>query len=87
MYTQISLFSDASSLHIAIASSIARNFAFIMIISLITLVVFLHLTDSYVNIIAVLISVLNSAIFFQVCDALMYITMFFVFLTIVFSFL
>ncbi len=87
VYIQISLFSDASSLHIAIASSIAYNFAFVMIISLIMLVVLLHLTDSCVNIIAVSISVLSSATFFWVCDASMYITMFFVFLTIVFSFL
>ncbi len=85
VYTQISLSSDASSLHIAIASLIACNFAFIMIILSITLVILLHLTDSCVNIIAVSISVLSFAIFFQVCDALMYITMFFVFLTIVFS--
>jgi len=87
MYTQISLSSDASSLHIAIASSIACNFAFIMIILLITLVILLHLIDSCVNIIAISISDLSFAIFFQVCDASMYITMFFVFLTIVFSFL
>jgi len=85
VYIQISLSSDASSLHIAIASSIACNFAFVMIISLITLVALLYLTGSCVNIIAISISVLNSAIFFQVCDASMYITMFFVFLTIVFS--
>jgi len=85
VYTQISLSSDASSLHIAIASSIACNFAFVMIISSITLVALLHLTDSCVNIIMISISVLSSATFFQVCDASMYITMFFVFLTIVFS--
>ncbi len=87
VYTQISLPSDASSLHIAIASLIACNFTFIMIISSITLVTLLHLTDSCVNIIMISISVLSFAIFFQVCNALMYITMFFVFLTIVFSFL
>jgi len=85
VYTQISLSSDASSLHIAIVSLIACNFAFVMIILLITLVVLLHLTDSCVNIIVISISVLSSAIFFWVCDASMYITMFFVFLTIVFS--
>ncbi len=85
VYTQISLSLDAFSLHIAIASSIAYNFTFVMIISLITLVALLHLTDSCVNIIMILISVLNFAIFFQVCDASMYITIFFVFLTIVFS--
>ncbi len=87
VYIQILLSSDASSLHIAIASLIACNFAFVMIISSITLVALLHLTDSCVNIIMISISVLSFAIFFQVCDALMYITMFFVFLTIVFSFL
>jgi len=85
MYTQISLSSDASSLHIAIASSIACNFAFVIIISFIMLVILLHLTDLCMNIIAVSISVLSFAIFFQVCNASMYITMFFVFLTIVFS--
>ncbi len=87
MYTQISLPSDASLLHIVIASLIACNFAFVMIISLIMLVTLLHLTDLCVNIIVISISVLSSAIIFQVCDALMYITMFFIFLTIVFSFL
>ncbi len=61
MYIQISLSSDASSLHIAIASLIACNFAFVIIILSITLVVLLHLTDSCVNIIAVSISVLSSA--------------------------
>ncbi len=69
VYTQISLSSDASSLHITIASSIACNFAFVMIISSITLVALLHLTDSCVNITAISISVLSSAIFFQVCNA------------------
>ena len=87
VYTQISLSSDASSLHIMIASLIVCNFAFVMIISSITLVILLHLTDSCVNIIMISISVLSFAIFFRVCDALMYITMFFIFLTIVFSFL
>jgi len=58
-----------------------------MIILLITLVILLHLINLCVNIIMISISDLSFAIFFQVCDALMYITMFFVFLTIVFSFL
>jgi len=79
VYTQISLSLDASSLHIAIASLIACNFAFIMIILSITLVALLHLTDLCMNIIVILISVLSFAIFFQVCNASMYITMFFVF--------
>ncbi len=72
VYTQISLSSNASLLYIAIASLIACNFAFIMIILLITLVILLHLTDSCVNIIAISISVLSFAIFFRVCDALMF---------------
>jgi len=82
VYTQISLSSDASLLHITIASLIACNFAFVIIISLITLVALLHLTNLCVNIIMISISVLSSAIIFWVCDALMYITMFLVFYSV-----
>ncbi len=54
MYTQISLFLSAFSLHIAIASLIACSFAFIMMILSETLVALLHLTSSYVNITVIL---------------------------------
>ena len=87
MYTQISLFLSAFSLHIAIASLIACSFAFVMIILPETLVALLHLTSSCVNIIVVSISVSTSAIFFRICDALIYITMFFAFLIILSNFL
>ncbi len=80
MYTQILLFLSAFSLHIAIASLIACSFAFVMMILPEMLVALLHLTNSCVNITVVLISVSTSAIFFQICDASVYITMFFVFL-------
>jgi len=82
MYTQISLFLSASSLHIAIASLIACNFAFVMMILPEMLVALLHLTNLYVNITVVSISVSTSAIFFWICDASVYITMFFAFLMI-----
>jgi len=78
MYTQISLFLNAFSLHIAIASLIACSFAFVMMILPETLVALLHLTSSCV----VSISVSTSAIFFRICDASVYITMFFAFLII-----
>jgi len=80
MYTQISLFLSAFSLHIAIASLIACSFAFVVIILSETLVTLLNLTSSCVNITVVSVSVLISAIFFRICDALIYITIFFVFL-------
>ncbi len=87
VYTQISLPSGASSLHIAIASPIACNSASVMVISSTTLVALLHLTGPCVNTIAVPVPVLSPATFFRVCDASVYTTMFFVFLTIVSSFL
>ena len=77
---------SAFSLHITIASLITCNFAFVMMILSEMLVVLLHLTSSCVNIIIILISVSTSAIFFQICDASVYITMFFVFLIRVFCF-
>ncbi len=86
MYIQISLFLSAFSLHIAIASLIACSFAFIMIILPEILVALLHLMSSCINITVVSISVSTSAIFFQICDASVYITMFFVFLIRVFCF-
>ncbi len=82
MYTQISLFLSAFSLHIAITSLIACSFAFVVIILSETLVALLYLTNSCVNITIVFISVSTFAIFFRICNALMYITMFFVFLII-----
>ncbi len=82
MYTQISLFLNAFSLHIAIASLIACSFAFVVIILLESLVALLYLMSSCVNITVVLIFVSISAIFSWICDVLMYITMFFVFLII-----
>ena len=82
MYTQISLFLNAFSLHIAIASLIACSFAFVMMILPEMLVALLHLTNSCVNITVVLISVSTSTIFFRIYDASVYITMFFVFLII-----
>ncbi len=66
---------SAFSLHIMIASLIAYNFAFVIMILSEMLVVLLHLTSSCVNIIIILISVLTSAIFFRICNAFMYITM------------
>jgi len=65
MYTQISLFLNAFSLHIAIALLIACSFAFVMIILPETLVALLHLTSLCVNITVVSISVSTSAIFFE----------------------
>jgi len=82
MYTQISLFLSAFSLYITIASLIACSFAFVMMILPETLVALLHLTSSCVNITVVSISVSTSAIFFRICDASVYITMFFAFLII-----
>ncbi len=82
MYIQISLFLSAFLLHIAIASLIACSFAFIMMILPETLVALLHLMSSCINITVVLISVSTSAIFFRICDAFVYITMFFAFLII-----
>ncbi len=82
MYTQISLFLSAFSLHIVIASLIAYNSAFVMIILTETLVALLHLTNSCINITVVSISVSSSAFFFRICNVLIYITMFFVFLII-----
>ncbi len=64
MYTQISLFLSAFSLHIAIASLIAYNFAFIVIILSETLVALLYLMNSYMNITVISVSVSTSAIFF-----------------------
>ncbi len=64
MYTQISLFLSAFSLHIAIASLIACSFAFVVIILSETLVALLNLTISCVNITAVPVSVSISANFF-----------------------
>jgi len=87
MYTQISLFLSAFSLHIAIASLIACSFAFVVIILSETLVALLTLTSSCVNITVISVSVSISAIFFQTCNALIYITMFFVLLIILSSFL
>jgi len=82
MYIQISLFLSAFSLHIAIASLIACSFAFVVIILSKTLVALLNLTNSCVNITVIFVSVSISAIFFRICDASIYITMFFVFLII-----
>ena len=87
MYTQISLFLSAFSLHIAIASLKACSFAFVMMILPETLVALLHLTSSCVNITVISISVSTSALFFRTCDASVYITMFFVFLIILSNFL
>ena len=87
MYTQISLFLNAFSLHIAIASLITCSFAFVMMILSETLVALLHLTSSCVNITVVSISVSTSAIFFRIYDASVYITMFFAFLIILSNFL
>jgi len=87
MYIQISLFLSAFSLHIAIASLIACSFAFIVILLSEMLVALLNLTSSYVNITVISVSVLISAIFFRICNASIYITMFFVFLIILSSFL
>jgi len=84
MYTQISLFLSAFSLHIAIASLIACSFAFVVIILSETLVALLTLTSSCVNITVVSVSVSISAIFFRVCDASIYITMFLAFLILCF---
>jgi len=47
MYTQISLFLSAFSLHIAIASLIACSFAFVVIILSETLVALLNLTKLF----------------------------------------
>jgi len=82
MYTQISLFLSAFSLHIAIASLIACSFAFIMIILSEMLVALLNLMSSCVNITVISVSVSIFAIFFRICDASIYITMFFAFLII-----
>ncbi len=82
MYIQISLFLSAFSLHIAIASLIACSFAFVVIILSETLVALLYLMSSCVNITVVSVSVSASAIFFRICDASIYITMFFNFLII-----
>jgi len=82
MYIQISLFLSAFSLHITIASLIACSFAFVMMILPETLVALLHLTSSCINITVISISVLTSVFFFQICNASVYITMFFVFLII-----
>ncbi len=82
VYTQISLFLSAFSLHITIASLIACSFAFVMMILPETLVALLHLMSSCVNITVVLISVSTSAFFFRICNASVYITMFFAFLII-----
>ena len=82
MYTQIPLFLSAFSLHIAIASLIACSFAFVVIILLEMLVALLNLTSSCVNITVVSVSVSISGIFFRICDASTYITMFFAFLII-----
>ncbi len=87
MYTQISLFLSAFSLHIAIASLIAYSFAFVVIILSETFVALLNLMSSCVNITVVSISVSISAIFFRICDASIYITMFFAFLIILSNFL
>jgi len=87
MYTQISLFLSAFSLHIAIVSLIAYSFAFVVIILSETLVALLNLMSSCVNITVVSVSVSISAIFFRICDALIYITMFFAFLIILSNFL
>ncbi len=87
MYTQISLFLSAFSLHIAIASLIACSFAFVVIILSEMLVALLNLMNSFVNITVVSVSVSISAIFFRICDALIYITMFFAFLIILSNFL
>jgi len=65
MYIQILLFLSAFSLHIAIASLIACNFAFVIILLPETLVALLHLTNSCVNITVVSIFVSTSAIFFE----------------------
>ena len=78
MYTQISLFLSTFSLHIAIASLMTCSFTFVMIILPETLVALLHLTNSCVNITVVSISVSISAIFFRICDASIYITIFFI---------
>ncbi len=85
MYTQISLFLSAFSLHIAIASLIACSSAFVVVILSETLVALLNLTNSCVNITVVSVSVSISAIFFRICDASIYITMFFAFLVILSS--
>ncbi len=82
MYTQISLFLSAFSLHIAITSLIACSFTFVVIILSETLVALLYLMSSCVNITVVFVSVSTSAIFFRICDVSMYITMFFIFLII-----
>ncbi len=87
IYTQISLFLSAFSLHIAIASLIACSFAFVMIILPEMLIALLHLMSFCVNITVVSISVSTSAIFFRICDASVYITMFFAFLIILSNFL
>ncbi len=87
MYTQISLFLSAFSLHITIALLIACSFAFVMMILSEILVTLLHLTSSCINITVVSISVSTSAIFFRICNASVYITMFFVFLIILSNFL
>ncbi len=57
IYTQISLFLSAFSLHIVIASLIACSFAFVVIILSETLVALLYLMSSYVNITVVSVSV------------------------------
>jgi len=85
MYTQISLFLSAFSLHIAIASLIACSSAFVVVILSETLVALLNLTGSCVNITVVSVSVSISAIFFRICDASIYITMVFAFLVILSS--
>ncbi len=87
VYTQISLFLSAFSLHITIASLITYSFAFVMMILPETLVALLHLTSSCVNITVILISVSTFAIFFQICNASVYIIIFFVFLIILSNFL
>ncbi len=73
---------SAFSLHIAIASSIACNFAFVISKMLVAL---LYLTSSCVNITFVSIPDSSSATFFQDCDASLYIIMLFVFLIILFN--
>jgi len=69
VYTQISLFLGAFSLHIAIASLIACSSASVVVILSETLVALLNLTGPCVNITAVPVPVSAPAIFFRICDA------------------
>jgi len=87
VYTQISLFLSAFSLHIAIASLIACSSASVMVILPETLVALLYLTGPCVNITAVPVPVSVSAFFLRICDASVYTTMFFAFLVILSNFL